>query len=647
MSDSPYTNPGFDPASLRVVDLRRVLTDNNVHWTSKNKKSDLVKLFKDVLIPKLRAVQQQQKQNQQKQLEQQQQNKQSPAVHNPKKRRFRDITAESTYDDPDHKQIKRKKLNDTKPLGKVKKLRDTKPVSLVKRETCGTTKSSTNSFQLAQSTPTSNVFDRSLEIKIEPDLPTVIHHNPTDQLLPIANSTFTEDTNDDNTVNDTLSDTQPLTLLAGPQRKINPVEIKKDILSKLEQLNSIKQEINRDIQLIKYHNNQSITENETTAQDQSTIDLSTQTIDNQNSTQNLTFENDTQFLEKLKDEISLENTRIEKESEKVLQIINSRERLKFYKSQYIKIALIWMAILVFSFSVALYRTERIRVGFCGTSTPSTNSSVFNLHLKCVECPDHALCLPNSQLQCSPDYIISKPFFWSFWGLFPTYNKCVLDATKIKKINKIVKTVLNILSSRNASINCGRSGDSDAGLNWSQIKELTDSKLLLDPNDPFYNHYWSKVKLILTTKPEIKFIDQGKPSEILRSTSTKNLSFGCRLKLMAITVLLKYKAYLLSLIFIISFLSYIFHQANQIQKRRQLYKHLERESIKKLQSQKKPVPKIQLRDYFQPQLNKLSRKNRDLVWNKVVQSIEKNSNINVEDKEVNGDIMRVWTWSSPI
>lgn len=62
--------------------------------------------------------------------------------------------------------------------------------------------------------------------------------------------------------------------------------------------------------------------------------------------------------------------------------------------------------------------------------------------------------------------------------------------------------------------------------------------------------------------------------------------------------------------------------------------------------KKYVGKIQLRDYYLPTLD-ISNKNKKTLWERVTENVERNSNVNGYNLEVNGDIMRVWEWSSDI
>ncbi|KAG0684848.1 hypothetical protein C6P40_004979, partial [Pichia californica] len=57
MDFSEYLDPNFDPSTLRVVDLRRILNQNNITWSSRHRKSDLIDIFNYQLIPLLKRNQ--------------------------------------------------------------------------------------------------------------------------------------------------------------------------------------------------------------------------------------------------------------------------------------------------------------------------------------------------------------------------------------------------------------------------------------------------------------------------------------------------------------------------------------------------------------------------------------------------------------
>jgi hypothetical protein len=51
MDEIEYLEPNFNPARLRVADLRRILIFHNVDFPSSAKKAQLVSLFQDEITP--------------------------------------------------------------------------------------------------------------------------------------------------------------------------------------------------------------------------------------------------------------------------------------------------------------------------------------------------------------------------------------------------------------------------------------------------------------------------------------------------------------------------------------------------------------------------------------------------------------------
>jgi hypothetical protein len=54
--DTEYLQPNFDPTTLRVADLRRILLFHDVNFPSSAKKSQLVNLFLDNITPKAQGI---------------------------------------------------------------------------------------------------------------------------------------------------------------------------------------------------------------------------------------------------------------------------------------------------------------------------------------------------------------------------------------------------------------------------------------------------------------------------------------------------------------------------------------------------------------------------------------------------------------
>ena len=56
METDDYLLPNFDPTSLRVAELRRILLFHDVNYPSSAKKADLVHLFLDNIPPKAPTI---------------------------------------------------------------------------------------------------------------------------------------------------------------------------------------------------------------------------------------------------------------------------------------------------------------------------------------------------------------------------------------------------------------------------------------------------------------------------------------------------------------------------------------------------------------------------------------------------------------
>lgn len=54
--DDFYLQPNFDPTSLRVADLRRILLFHDVYFSSSAKKSELVSLFSNNITPRAKEI---------------------------------------------------------------------------------------------------------------------------------------------------------------------------------------------------------------------------------------------------------------------------------------------------------------------------------------------------------------------------------------------------------------------------------------------------------------------------------------------------------------------------------------------------------------------------------------------------------------
>lgn len=374
---------------------------------------------------------------------------------------------------------------------------------------------------------------------------------------------------------------------------------------------------------------------------------------------------DSQILTNMQSEIDIATSRIEEESEKAMDAYEAETRFILNKKKWQITFIGWLLSIFILFICYLYVDQRIRVGFCGfeSNVPwldiDSNKYPFIalfvnrfkplIKVQCVPCPAHGHCSFNSSLRCLQDFAIYKPILWSFGGIIPTFNECTLDSAKLRLIQKIINTIIDMLAYKNASLKCGDAADAEVGMKWLQVVEHVDSKLDLQENNPDYDYIWSKVYASVIGLPDITFNNNG----IIRSRSLSKLSIKCRLQKLIINIVYELRYYLIGVGFSLLVLGYIFYLIDQRQKKKEAIRELTSDVLKKLQQQskgfrqkkvlKKYIGKVQLRDYFVPQL-KMSTKNRDGIWKQVVEHVEMNNNVKAENIEVDGDIMRVWEWT---
>ncbi|VEU23461.1 DEKNAAC104568 [Brettanomyces naardenensis] len=379
---------------------------------------------------------------------------------------------------------------------------------------------------------------------------------------------------------------------------------------------------------------------------------------------------DETVLKKLQAEFDSETTRVEEESKRALKTVNESVSISSYVPSQIIYRMIagWLLLLLGFLAFTTYREERIVVGFCGheiynplfrfdrrthpTLAEYAGAVEEALKLDCIPCPEHAICFAYSELHCKQDYTIHKPWRSGF-GLIPTFNTCVLDSEKVRKIDRIVKSTCDTLAKRNADYKCGTGTDEQVGLSYETIQNYLVHKLDMEPElqSGEFEYLWNKAMSTMKEKPELVFKD-----EYLRSNSLAKLSLKCKLKRVFVDILIRLKYWLLGLTVIGGIIGYIYARVERYHSEKSLVGNLTAKALQKLQDQSlayrhkevehRYIGKIQLRDFYLSDPS-MAQKKRLEVWDKVSRVVEKNSNVNAYSLEVNGEIMKVWEWASDI
>jgi len=114
-----------------------------------------------------------------------------------------------------------------------------------------------------------------------------------------------------------------------------------------------------------------------------------------------------------------------------------------------------------------YRQEKVAVGYCGIGQPNWSLAEVDsvpswvhesFEPQCVQCPPHAICYPNMQVECEHDFVL-KEHPLSLNGLVPLPPTCEPDSEKEKRIKVVADRAVEELRNQRASYECGEPGGS--------------------------------------------------------------------------------------------------------------------------------------------------------------------------------------------
>lgn len=121
----------------------------------------------------------------------------------------------------------------------------------------------------------------------------------------------------------------------------------------------------------------------------------------------------------------------------------------------------WTVLLTMLVGVAaVWRQEKVKVGFCGIGQPSTALAGVQipewasfLQPECEPCPQHAECYENLRVRCD-DGFVAAPHPLALGGLVPLPPTCEPDSEKLRRITKVTTyAVETVLRTTNAQYAC--------------------------------------------------------------------------------------------------------------------------------------------------------------------------------------------------
>lgn len=199
-----------------------------------------------------------------------------------------------------------------------------------------------------------------------------------------------------------------------------------------------------------------------------------------------------------------------------------RSKVSFFKVfKVFSFLFLWVSLISLSLFGYWYREQQYLIGYCGheidvptipkhADFPPVIEQLGKLlddRLKpsCIKCPSHARCFRNLEIGCYEDFIEYKPWYFDYSPILDrSLKKCVPDTKKAEKLEIMIDVALDLLRSKNADKNCGKSPvDSvEGGLESSELHDLLLAMKAPYITEEEFEELWSRALVELEKEPEI-------------------------------------------------------------------------------------------------------------------------------------------------
>ncbi|ODV89046.1 hypothetical protein CANCADRAFT_17466, partial [Tortispora caseinolytica NRRL Y-17796] len=328
---------------------------------------------------------------------------------------------------------------------------------------------------------------------------------------------------------------------------------------------------------------------------------------------------------------------------------------------FLKYFLFSITVVPFLLFGAWWMQERFQIGYCevlldnGKTFRNYPNQLLNaLAPECVPCPEHAECYPYMVAKCNQDYLIKYPWY-SFEGSLPFAPKCVPDTRRLKRIQRIKEETIQVLRNHHAGVICGETNDEDLGISSLSLKDkVLERKKLSIPGDEF-DELWQEA-LSEVEKEEEVIVRQAKGTdEALKfsSNSRANIGIICAIRLSIRAWLVRYRFAIVGILLSAIGVKYAEIKIKSRKKFRTRVNKLVQFVIERLAGQAEKadgdsfgrterfIASVQLRDIALAR--EMNGKVRKQLWTAVQKKVEANTNVQVRQLELHGEIMNVWEW----
>lgn len=127
---------------------------------------------------------------------------------------------------------------------------------------------------------------------------------------------------------------------------------------------------------------------------------------------------------------------------------------------YVKRGVTCVLVVFAGLFTTFWTEEKFNVGYCGIGEPSEKLHGLeippwadSLRPKCEPCPQHARCFQNLAIECDKDFVLQQHPL-NVGGLLPIPPRCEADSAKTKRVKEVADFTVNQLRSASAAAECG-------------------------------------------------------------------------------------------------------------------------------------------------------------------------------------------------
>ncbi|KAK1068190.1 inner nuclear membrane protein enriched at telomere/subtelomere region [Friedmanniomyces endolithicus] len=618
MDEQAYLEPGFDPGSLTMPRLRSILVAHNVNYPSSAKKSQLVDIFNDTVLPQARSI------------------RTANARVKRTSRGIEDVPKSQGTTESDEEEEERRP---PPPASTRSSRRTTRARTDELPGVAPTPRSSRHSTAPPEDTPrrASSKHARPADVQEEPETARRMSKKvrPSATVLKDDEGEGGSPFSAENVFQSGSSPPPPVPRSRDTERRRTTTTT------------------NRDVERRRSHDRRRQSENVRPVKGQT---------DGAVVPSRKTFEMPAARM-KQQEEVEPTEEFTPDEHQELINIeqrgalVPTSRRNKRSSSSTVKLAPLAIITALLGGLGTVWRQEKIEVGYCGVGRPTMELAgtpipdwADFMRPQCEPCPPHAYCGEKLETVCEQDFVLtSHPL--SLGGAIPLPPSCEPDSEKARKVSMVKERAVEQLRERNAQYECGEA--TKAEMKETELKKLISASKRKSMSNEEFEDLWA------AAIPEIQGADEvvsGTDGShfTLRSTSLARLPLACAVRRSLRETLRQYLWQLIAGIVLLSGGGYGRHRITSGRETDGKAKQLASQALERLSQQaalhawdpeayaENYVSVSQLRDDVLR--DEFSAGRRKALWEKVQRKVEGNSNVRPMVREGrSGDVGRVWEW----